>query len=318
MRTPLEKITAFVLVSAKSYASYYSSSYGSGSAPVRICGQVYLRPSKNILFVLWNISALFALFELMACVSRSIRVIRGKRLRNRAKVVSSNLRGIPSYGRFKWKSAWLSFAFSIYLVYLIQKLTGDERTTSMLVIAPTLAILSFNILLALPIPEKIVHCLTVIFTDQEYKDAGLEHIDWGVEEIPEEECMSVPEDMRHFDGVIVQLNKRKALFVPPTGYVAFITGNSPFLSVVGLADLFHGSMVRINRQDNYFRIIRVQVPYALAWYYVHNILEQYGAYKGAEEIDKCIVWLVIVSTLAALLVSVISGICIVVRKEQTD
>lgn len=43
-----------------------------------------------------------------------------------------------------------------------------------------------------------------------------------------------------------------------------------------------------------------------------------GGYGGAEEIDKCLIWLALVSALASVFVSIVPGPCIVVPLEDQD
>lgn len=51
---------------------------------------------------------------------------------------------------------------------------------------------------------------------------------------------------------------------------------------------------------------------------MHDIWLIYDAYNGAEEVDKYVIWLVVVSVLAELLVSAALGPGIVVRYDKKE
>ena len=67
-----------------------------------------------------------------------------------------------------------------------------------------------------------------------------------------------------------------------------------------------------------FKVIELRVSYSMMWYSLYEELKRNGAYRGAEEIDKCLIWLVQVSFLTAFLIGFIPGPCAAIKAENTE
>lgn len=65
-------------------------------------------------------------------------------------------------------------------------------------------------------------------------------------------------------------------------------------------------MVRLDKDGVDFRILGVSPPYALIWYSVYGAIGAMDGYTGAQEIDKCVARLAIVSTSAWVLESMLN------------
>lgn len=67
---------------------------------------------------------------------------------------------------------------------------------------------------------------------------------------------------------------------------------------------------KVNKDWN-FRFVPLKVPYAIMWYGIYGLLLDIDAYVGAEEIDKCLVWLLLVSALTEASTKMVLGPAVV-------
>lgn len=104
-------------------------------------------------------------------------------------------------------------------------------------------------------------------------------------------------------GAVFETGAGGYLYVFNISDIGLIGFNTSFLPLTGIQEEVP---VEVNKDIN-FRLIPLRVLYSLMWYGIYGMILEMGGYVGAEEIDKCVVWLVLVSAISELVIRSFPG-----------
>jgi len=208
---------------------------------------------------------------------------------------------VPTYkSRGTWKS--LFFYFYLLAVYIG---TLFLATPSMYPLIRGIAgVWALNIVLSHADPAllrerrpnlyRMRQFLTVLVTDREYRNLRLEEKDWN----PVELDFTVSHSRTLANQIACAL---------------FAADDGEDLIVFGGGDIGRKGkrLVHVDK-DVDFRIVKVRVPYSLVWYSVYKTMAATVQFVGTDEIDKCLIWLGIVSLISEIIVRWTPGPTLVV------
>lgn len=118
----------------------------------------------------------------------------------------------------------------------------------------------------------------------------------------------------HAGGFLLDLDSNDTLYIRCATNLGLLY-NSPWCFIFFRS----GKPVKIdNEVDLSLKLVLLNVPYSFMWYSFYVLLLDMNAFVGAEEIDKCIVWLLLVSTISAISVMYIPGPCVVINENDQD
>ncbi len=167
--------------------------------------------------------------------------------------------------------------------------------------------------------DKFIDILSVFLTDKEYAAPDFEN-----ELCLSEEVGCVPSnhvaEIANYPHAIITLDNGTSLFIRSGRdvgvlgvYDTWVTwfSSSPVRVPVS-------KLVRIEKNHLNFRLIPVRVPFSIMSYSVYQGFKIVGAYREAQDIDKCLIWLALVSILTDLIINCISGPGVVVGAENSE
>lgn len=179
------------------------------------------------------------------------------------------------------------------------------------------AVQALNILLAavnwfFPVSDSpkwrlFLEIITVLVTDREYDAPVLEMRNWN----PIESQSAADGEREAFNN-----ETEGAEFDTSTGAYLYVCNTSD-IGLKGERTISREIPVQVIKEIN-FRLIPLRVPYAVMWYGIYGMLLDVDAFVGAEEIDKCIVWLLLVSVITELIIRSFLGPAAVVKAQKRN
>lgn len=321
MSVPVESISAAVLMLVTLYELAWSSI--ATEFDLRVCGHVYATPPREIYRVVWTVALMVLLSVLGNTFKRCRAVLSG----NNGGTESARL--FPSVGTdihscrvALYTRRWLTLcdlAFNTAMCAVGTWYVGHQYPLALPAAMAMTAIQVLNLFLGLinviwkPSAcvqlENLVKLFTVFSTEREYDNLDLENRSWEYSDISQHSAQR--------EGIVVDAADGKSLFVCGWCPDGFVTSgawlNGPVWALLPIPSPTSAQADRVNLAD--FTLIPLRVPYSLVWYSVYELIRVMGAYKGADEIDKCAVWLAFVSALALLVTRLTPGPCVVVKKD---
>jgi len=310
LHVPLEYLTILIFLASWVFPVAF---WGKDPPPFKLCGVVYAKPDK-LVYASLAIPLIFSFvikpFEIIARCARHTKgdcafIMRAESFQHGLAVLHSSRLSITEpvfvifiLSIFMW---FFSFLLPATLGFLgIQLLNVAIQTTPTEDKEHELR------------PNAFVRFITVLATDSEYRNMDLGKKDWNPIEI--EESADIP-CRAYRDGknyAIFHINDSKyEIVVPGTGDVAYgYKGEDGSRS--SSRSYYPDKYYRVDRDMN-FRLIKMNVPYALIWYSVYQTILVSGGFRGAEEIDKCIIWLLLVSVVSEIIVRYLPGPAVVVQ-----
>ncbi len=167
--------------------------------------------------------------------------------------------------------------------------------------------------------HKFIAMLSVFVTDKEYDAADFENEPCLFEEIGDPNSIGTAK-IAHYAEAVLNTGDQKSLSVRSDRDIGPLrTENSlrSWFSFV-LVRMPIGKLVRIEKKYLNFKLISVRIPYSIVWYFICEALEIIGGYKGADDIDKRLIWLALVSILTELVICYIPGPSVVIKTNNEN
>ena len=295
--------------------------------PFLLCGHVYANPSRELYVLVLTISVLTLLDSAISAMKRCTAIwLRGDEEVRTAHLVACV--GIHAHNNLcvQYVRQWLvltNLGFYIIIPGSMLWFLGSQFQPIYIALGFVIALQALNMFLAvvmISIPRgekstihKYIDLLSVFATEKEYVAPDFENKLIPFEEICDATSICIAEITQNAQAVI-DLSNGNSLCIRSGRDTGLSTNNcwriwfsfSPMRIPIG-------QLVRIQEKDLNFKLIPVRVPYSIMWYSTYKGLEIIGGYSGAEEIDKCLFWLALVSLLTAFLISYIPGPCVVIK-----
>lgn len=138
--------------------------------------------------------------------------------------------------------------------------------------------------------DRLVTAASILATDGEYCDLRLTSRDWAPAEDYDAIQGFADALLAKCGGAVFEADDNQSLYERGSGEFGLLNQGGFSLSQVR-----SGSSVRVAKGELAFRLVQLRVPYAMMRYSVHVAFLDMGGYKGADEIDKCFLWLMLVS-----------------------
>jgi len=264
--------------------------------PFELFGHIYVRPSDDLtiiyqLLVVFCVCAL--IIELFKVIRRCLLLRHGDFAVLMPCIIWPT--SAPTYKQGGGRVV-LSFVISLSLVFsAIVFLFITPWMSPILGGMAGLGALNIALSVANPVRLRkrrpkwynICQVLTVLVTAREYGNLKLEEKKWNPAEIE----------------YVTDLHSRS--LANQTACALFAADDGEDLVVFGSGDIGHkgnwNRMVHVDKGVD-FRIVMVRLPYSLVWYSVYSVMAANVRLVGADEIDKCLLWLGIVSLISEIIV----------------
>jgi len=155
----------------------------------------------------------------------------------------------------------------------------------------------------------ITRFFAVLATDGEYRNLKLENNEWST--ITTQDATVSEIFQTQTCGAIIDVGDNRTLFVPGSGDFC-VSGPTPMLSL--RMKFSEYTPVKLDKSWN-FRLIPAKVPYALVWFGIYGMIREMGGYRDANEIDRCVIWLLLVSAVTEGIIWLFPGPAVVVEAD---
>jgi len=317
---PLESISAFsVLLAFLRPASLSFTDKTVQAPPIKLCGHVYANPPGVFYFYSYIPVVFLAGEKVLQVLLRIFEVLtRDTHAPILVPTIHSYYRGglTVSYKRnlmtFFRPAVLAAMCFSVPIVF------GRLWPSCYFVLCGVGCVQAINMLLGVinwfcplrnnPEWRLFLEVLSVFVTEHGLEDPGLENKNWNSVETGTPATNGIGEDIRSkSQGALFDAGDGKYLYVSNTSDIGFKGSLSNLLSFAEIE-----TAVKVDKEIN-FRLVPLRVPYALLWYGIHGMIFEMGGFVGAEEIDKCVVWLLLVSAITELIIWAFPGPAVVVK-----
>lgn len=311
-QVPLESLCSLLVL-----AKWLIPAGTSPPPPFKLCGFVYAKPNTRTYIISSSICVMLIIFKTISIFYRCLLHRKGNFAVLRPTVLIGN--GLAAIYSTKWIGSFPSFLFIFFSIILGIPL-GIEIPSVFPIFVGFICVQLLNVWFAFNKDHlsrkngtkkfKFAMFLTVLNSDREYRNLDLESKDWNpieIEDTTEIPCEAHKNPSHH---VVIDVDESEdALVVFGTGEFAY---SSKPTSVLWKEPNKYYRIVR----DERFCLVKVNVPYVLVWYSVYGFILDNGGFVGAEEIDKCLIWLVLVTMISEILVRTFPGPALVVEAEK--
>ncbi len=325
-KVPLETISASGLAAVLSFLHM-------DTEPFELCGVVYARPPREVYIIVGFLSAVTCLFSVLFALGRCYAVCR----RGDHETRIAHL--VPCEGAYRsgnlialyLRGWWVPTLFGLFFV--IPGLVLWFSATKLPPIYPALGCIigfrALNMLLSIlmiilpskknSIIDRFINILSVFFTDKEYDAPDFENELCLSEEVSCAPSSHVAE-IANYPHAIITLDSGTSLSIRSDRDVGVLGAYDSWITWFSITPVRMpmSKLVRIEKKYLNFRLIPVRVPFSIMWYSVYQGFEIVGAYGGAQDIEKCLIWLALVSILTELIVNLVSGPCVVIKTRNCD
>ncbi len=328
-KIPLEAICVSGLVAVLSLRHIRSNQ---AAVPFELCGHVYANPPRDIYTLALTASLLTFCNSVFSVLRRCVLVwYRGDRENRTAHLVPCVGTDVHNNSCALYVRRWstlTSLAFYFILPGFAIWFYGNQISQSFLPLRLITGYQALNMVLAIVmilIPRgtrspvhKFIDLISVFATDKEYDAPDWEKELFPFEEVKDASSIRIAE-IAHHARVVIDIGNGKSVCIRNDRNVGLKTNGSwPSWFGFPLVRMPVGKLAQIEKKHLNFRLIPLRIPYSIMWYSTYQGLGNIGGYRGAEEIDKCLIWLALVSVLAVGLISYIPGPCVVIKTIPTD
>ena len=324
MRVPLERICFFGLLHVLSFSKALS---GGKQVPFEVCGIVYATPPRELYISVMVVSTFSFLNSLDPVLNRCVLFwTRPTEEFRRAHLVPCIGLDIHNNRTAVYMRRWSVVpSLASYLIIPIFITCITRHLTPYLALGFIIVLQVLNIVLAIvrictspdkqTLLTKCIDMISILATDKEYEAPNFEINEVSPVDLEAIESSSHFAEISSHSDVAIDFGNQTSLFIRNDRRVGLQTP-FPWPRWKGLSGMRPppGRLVEIQDEHLNFELLPLRVPYSIMWYFTYEGMNAMGAFKGADEIDKCLLWLVIVSTMTAILVSWIPGPCVVIKK----
>ncbi len=327
-KIPLEILCTSALATVLSFLALTNQT----TLPFKLCGHVYAKPSVEFWLLTSIVSLIIFANSAAKVLSRCFAICSRADQENRtAHLVPCVGIDIHNNSRALFLRQWsILLCVGIY-AYIPGAMISVYRSQ----LAPIYPALGFilalqllNMFLAITmnlVPKgrrskinKFIDCLSVLGTDKEYDAPDFENGLCRFDEFGDAPSGRTTE-LAQYAQVVFDLGNGNSLWMRSNENVGLrCTVSTLGFLLSWLGKLPKGRLVRIENCNLNFELVKVRVPYSIMWYSVYKELERIEGYRGAEDIDKCLIWLALVSLLTAFLISCIPGPCVVIKTKNRE
>ena len=276
---------------------------GGKEAPFEVCGTIYARPPREVYASVLYISLVSLLYSWVLVVMRcNLWILRKEEFRN-AHLVPCIRGDFLDRDNVSYRAWWIVMASLVsYLIIpiFIAWFLGHLIPASYLALGFIIALQVLNILLA----------LVRIYTPPHKRTLLTNCFDMISILVIDEECEARNREINQLSRVDFEHNESSSQIAEISPQPDLVV-DSVYLKWLRND---RGRHVKIQGEHPNFELIHFQVPYSIMWYSVYEVMNLISHFRGADEIDKCLLWLVIVSTMTTIFVSYIPGPCVVIKK----
>ncbi len=334
-KIPLEATCTLGLAAVLSFSHTGSNQL---AAPFKLCGHVYAKPPREVYIIVGCILAASSTVSVLYALGRCNAVWRRREHENRTAHLIP-CAGIYSFGNLcalylrRW---WVPMALGTHFIIpaLALWFLRNRIPEIHLALAFIFASHALNTSLAIVMTftpkgkssriQKFIDLLTVFVTDKEYDAPDFETELSSSEEVRGAIVRDAPSiriaEIAMTPQALIDLDDGASLSIRSDRDIGVFRPKDSSESWFGSSTdrMQERRLVRIERKHFDFELIPVRIPYSIVWYSTYKGLEIIGEFRGAQDIDKCLIWLALVSVLSELIICCIPGPCVVIKTTGTD
>ncbi len=302
------------------------------TVPFEVCGHVYANPPRQVYAIVSFVSFLTLTNSVLSAIVRCLVIWRRgdkeDRMAHLVPCVGTEVHNdlCALYPR-RWRlppSIGCNLIFVAFALWLF----GDKIPSIRVALGFIVAYQALNMYLAIVMIvtvkrksstiHKFIDMLSVFVTDREYDAPDFEKELCPYEEVSDATSNCIAEIVYTAQAVI-DIGNGNLLSIRNDKDVGSLGADVSWRgwSSLALPRMPKGKLIRIEKKYLNFMLIPLRIPYSVMWYSIYKALKLVGGYRGAEDIDKCIIWLAMVSVLTAILISYIPGPSVVIKTANT-
>ncbi len=332
---PLEKMFASGLAAALLRVPAMSKG---NPVPFELCGIEYAHPSQGMYIVAFTFSIIAFTNSVISTLIRCFAVWHRRDHENRtAHLLPGFLTGIHGYPcvvyarRWQWILPSLSpfIGFQGFILFFVNDSTLRILPFP-LAFGSFLVFHALNIFLVIAkvlVPKesgshthKFIDMLSVLVTDKEYDAPEFQRDVFRPISVCGAPSIRIAEVINNPHAIIDVENGGTSLYIrTDKNYGSLRTINSWRDWFVFSPQRIHeAKLFRIEQKYQNFGFIPCRVPYSIMWYSIYTWLEEIDSFQCAADIDKCLIWLSLVSILTELTIRCIPGPCVAIKTRTID